>query len=111
MQYQLFTPRHWGSWCALGVLRLIACLPYAGMLVAGRVIGKVARSLPLGWVRTARRNIELCLPELSSEAREQLLDEHFASLGMGVCESAMSWWSTDEQIRALSKVEKPADPS
>ncbi len=105
MRYELFTPRHWGSWAGLGVLRLVECLPYPAMRVVGRLIGKIARNLPLKYVRVARRNMELCLPGLSPSEREQLINRHFASLGMGVCESAMCWWSSDERIRSLSSVE------
>jgi KDO2-lipid IV(A) lauroyltransferase len=75
------------------------------MLAFGRLVGKVARNLPLNYVRVARRNIELCLPQLSARDREELIDRHFASLGMGACESAMCWWSSDERIRSLSHVE------
>jgi KDO2-lipid IV(A) lauroyltransferase len=80
-------------------------MPYAAMLVFGRLLGKLAQRLPLKYVHIARRNIELCLPALSAREREELLDRHFASLGMGLCESAMCWWSSDERIRSLSRVE------
>ncbi|HEV7714610.1 MAG TPA: LpxL/LpxP family Kdo(2)-lipid IV(A) lauroyl/palmitoleoyl acyltransferase [Steroidobacteraceae bacterium] len=105
MHYELLMPRHWVSWIGLGVLRLFAFLPYPAMLFAGRLIGKLARHLPLRYARVARRNMELCLPELSPRERENLINLHFANLGMGVCESAMCWWSPDERIRALSSVE------
>src|SRR5256885_11943576 len=38
-------------------------------------------ALPICFVRTARRNLELCFPELPAQARERLLDRHFESLG------------------------------
>jgi KDO2-lipid IV(A) lauroyltransferase len=105
MRHELLLPRYWASWTGLGCLRLFEFMPYSAMLVMGRLIGKLARHLPLNYVRVARRNMELCLPALSNREREQLIDRHFASLGMGVCESAMSWWSSDERIRSLSRVE------
>jgi KDO2-lipid IV(A) lauroyltransferase len=108
MQYELLGllgPRHWPTWAGLGCLRLIEYLPYPALLAVGRFLGRLAFRLPLKYVRTARRNIEICMPELSATAREQLLRQHFASLGMGLCESAMCWWSSDERIRSLSRVE------
>jgi len=75
------------------------------MLVFGRLLGKLARHLPLRYVHVARCNIDLCLPGLSTREREDLINRHFASLGIGVCESAMCWWSSDERIRSLSHVE------
>ena len=105
LRFGLLAPRHWASWVGLGCLRLIECMPYAAMLVFARLLGKLAQRLPLEYVHIARRNIELCMPTLSAREREQLLDRHFASLGMGLCESAMCWWSSDERIRSLSHVE------
>jgi len=61
--------------------------------------------LPLGFVRIARRNLELCLPELSVEERAKILREHFRSLGIGVFETAISWWSSDARILKLTRLE------
>lgn len=105
LSFALLAPRHWASWTVLGFLRLVECMPYRAILVLGRLLGKLARRLPLRYVHIARRNIELCLPDLSPREREQLIALHFASLGMGICESAMCWWSSDERIRSLSRVE------
>src|SRR5579862_6147350 len=84
MQPRLFAPRYWLTWAGLGVLRLLAMLPFPALLATGRVIGAIVRHLPIGFVRTARRNIELCFPELDEPARERLLNQHFASLGMAL---------------------------
>ena len=53
----------------------------------------------------ARRNLELCLPELPVAEREQILREHFRSLGVGIFETAISWWSSDARIRKLTRLE------
>lgn len=102
---KLLAPRHWVSWVGVGCLRLVEYMPYTAMLAFGRLLGTFARHLPLRYVRIARRNIEICLPGLSAHEREALLARHFASLGMGVCEAAMCWWSSDERIRSLSRIE------
>lgn len=74
-------------------------------LAIGKCIGRLVRRLPLAYVRIARRNIELCLPELGAAEREDLLERHFESLGIGVCETAVTWWSDDERVRSLAQVE------
>jgi KDO2-lipid IV(A) lauroyltransferase len=102
---RFFGPRYWASWIGLGFVRLVELLPFRALLAVGRGLGHVARRLPLPYIRIARRNIELCLPELDARAREDLLDRHFASLGVGVLESAMTWWSRDERINALAQIE------
>ena len=71
----------------------------------GASSGASRGALPLGFAHVARRNMELCLPELSPAQREQLLNRHFECLGMALCESAMTWWRAPAQILALSRVE------
>jgi KDO2-lipid IV(A) lauroyltransferase len=97
--------RYWPAWLAIGLLRSVEPLPYPVLLRIGRAIGRIAGALPLAHVRIARRNIELCLPELSAVARETLLKRHFESLGIGACETAMTWWSDDQRVSSLSQVE------
>ena len=104
MPARLFAPRYWPTWLGLGLLRLALLLPYGGALAVGRGLGRLARLLPLPFVRVARRNIELCLPELSAKEREALIDRHFESLGIGLIESAMTWWAKDAEINALSQL-------
>lgn len=102
---RMLTPRYWPTWLGLGCLRAIEPLPYTWQLHIGRSLGRIVRLLPLPYVRIARRNIEICLPELSPDARETLLKRHFESLGIGLCETAVTWWSDDEHVRALAQVE------
>lgn len=80
-------------------------MPYNSQLAIGRALGRVARVLPLAQVRIARRNIDLCLPELTADARKRLLRRHFESLGIGICETAMAWWSDDQRVRSLAQIE------
>jgi KDO2-lipid IV(A) lauroyltransferase len=105
MNTEFLGPRYWATWIGLGVLRAAESLPYPVLLGVGRVIGRIARRLPLRYVRTARRNIELCLPRLDAAQRRDLLRRHFDSLGMGLCEAAMTWWSDEARILSLSRVE------
>ena len=98
-------PRYWPTWLALAILRVFEPLPFPLLVWLGRGIGALLARLPLGFVRIARRNLELCLPELSVDEREQILREHFHSLGIGVFETAISWWSSDARILKLTRLE------
>jgi KDO2-lipid IV(A) lauroyltransferase len=104
MRARLFAPRYWATWLGLGFLRLVLLLPYGAVLAVGRTLGRIARRLPLRFARIARRNMELCLPELSPAEREALLQRHFESLGIGVFETAMTWWASDAFIRRHSEI-------
>ena len=65
MRFDLLGPRYWPTWLGLAFMRLIEKLPYPAMMAVGRAVGRIAATLPLGFAHVARRNMELCLPELS----------------------------------------------
>lgn len=98
-------PRYWPTWLALGILRVFEPLPFAFLVWLGRRIGGLLVRLPLGFVRIARRNLELCFPELAAGEREKILREHFRSLSIGLFETAISWWSSDARILRLTRLE------
>jgi KDO2-lipid IV(A) lauroyltransferase len=105
MRPSLFAPRYWLTWVGLGLLRLVAMLPYPALVMLGSGLGRLLRQLPLRFVRTARRNIELCLPELDAKAREHLLDEHFRSLGIALLEIPLAWWITPKRLARIVQFE------
>ena len=69
-------PKYWITWVGLGVMRAVELLPYSAQSQVGNAIGALLKYLPLSYLRIARRNIALCLPELSAAERETLLDRH-----------------------------------
>jgi Kdo2-lipid IVA lauroyltransferase/acyltransferase len=105
MRLRLFAPRYWPTWLGIGVLRLLGMLPFSALLAVGRALGTALRHLPIRFVRIARRNIELCFPELDAKARARLLDEHFKSLGIALMEVPLAWWSTPEQLAKIVRIE------
>lgn len=102
---RLLSPRYWPTWAGLGVLRLLSLLPFSAQLAVGTALGAALRRLPVRFVRIARRNIELCLPELAAAERRRLLGRHFASLGIALLEIAMAWWCPTARLGTISSVE------
>jgi KDO2-lipid IV(A) lauroyltransferase len=101
----LLRPRYWPTWIALGLLRVFEPLPFSVLMLLGRGVGSVLPLLPLSFVRIARRNLELCFPEKSASERAAILRAHFRSVSIGLFETAMSWWSSDERIRGLGTLD------
>lgn len=101
---RLYGPRHWPVWLAVGLLRLLATFSYATLVRLSGALGAFAYRLPLPQRRVARRNLALCLPELSAEERERVLRAHFRSVGMTICETALAWWTPAEQMLALAEI-------
>jgi Kdo2-lipid IVA lauroyltransferase/acyltransferase len=105
MRLRLLSPRYWLTWVGLGLLRLVALLPYGAIVSLGGALGALLRHLPLSFVHTARRNLELCLPELSPAARERLLDRHFVSLGVALMEIPFAWWGSPRRLARVLRME------
>ncbi len=92
-------------WLGMGVLRLLAGLPFRAQLVIGRGIGALVWLLPLAPKRYARINLELCFPHWSDRERRIALWQHFQSLGMAVAEIASGWWASDRTLEGLDQPE------
>jgi Kdo2-lipid IVA lauroyltransferase/acyltransferase len=105
MQLGLLQPKYWLTWVGLAVMRAVELLPISAQRRVGNAIGLLLRHLPLAYVRIARRNIDLCLPELAENDRAALVDSHCRSLGMAVCETANTWWSSDQRINKLADIQ------
>jgi Kdo2-lipid IVA lauroyltransferase/acyltransferase len=98
-------PKYWMTWVGLGVMRMVEWLPFPAQRHIGSAIGVLLEHLPLSYMRIARRNIALCLPELTEPQRANLLERHCASLGMALCETADTWWSSDKRLNKLADVQ------
>jgi KDO2-lipid IV(A) lauroyltransferase len=105
MQLELLLPKYWATWLGLSVLRSLEVLPFAAQRHVGIAIGRLIRRLPLAYVRIARRNIQLCMPALSPADQAALVDRHCESLGMALCETADTWWSSDRRVHDLAEVQ------
>lgn len=92
-------PRYWLSWLGIAALWCIMLLPYRQLVKIGLWLGRLSMRLLPGRVEIARRNLELCFPEMRLEEREKLLQRNFESVGMGVIETGMAWFWPDWRIR------------
>jgi len=97
----LYSPRYWLSWAGVGVIRLVALLPYPWLLRLGRLLGAFTALLPGERRHVAQRNLELCLPQADAKASARLLHAALADLGMMLVEFAAAWMGS---ARALARV-------
>jgi KDO2-lipid IV(A) lauroyltransferase len=105
MKANPYALRYWPTWLALGLLRCLVWLPYRMQLATGRLLGGIFRRLARRRRQIATVNIALCFPELAHAAQQQLLHEHFAALGVGLIELAMSWWESASRLQQLVRVD------
>ncbi len=98
-------PRHWLGWIGVVFGWLAAQLPWPLQRALGRALGTLLRIALPARRRAARRNLELCLPELEGAARERLLRENFRAFGVGVFEFARAWWGSIAPLRRDVRIE------
>ena len=102
--YHYWTPRYWGTWIGLGILRLSCLLPYRWQLGFGKAIGRLGHRISAERRAITRRNIELCFPELDEAARNDLALRHFESLGASLIEMALGRWASDDKLLAMTTI-------
>ena len=89
----------------LGLLWLLHGLPLALLAPLGRGLGRLLHALASSRRRIARRNVELCLPELTQAQRHALVREHFEWLGRSIIERSVLWFAPHDRLRRLIHVE------
>lgn len=94
----LLHPRHWLTWCGIGLLWLVVQLPYPVIYRLGCGMGWLAMRLMKRRVDIAHRNLELCFPQMPEQERQEMVKKNFESVGMGVMETGIAWFWSDSRI-------------
>ncbi len=94
-----------GARLAIALLWLVHWLPAGWQSAIGALVGALAYRLAPARRRVARRNLELCLTELESSAREHLLKDHFRWLGRSIVERGLLWYAPRERLMRLIEVQ------
>ncbi|MFV2060368.1 MAG: LpxL/LpxP family Kdo(2)-lipid IV(A) lauroyl/palmitoleoyl acyltransferase [Gammaproteobacteria bacterium] len=99
-----YHPKFWITWFGLGILRIFIILPYPQALRIGSSLGVLAYHIIPKRRHITSVNIALCFPELSPQEQAVLVKNTFRSAGMGIIETALSWWASQKKLLALSQV-------
>lgn len=103
--YRFIAPRYWGVWLLVAVMRASCWLPYPAQIRIGRGIGRLMHRALKKRRLIARRNIELCFPDVDGQAHDEMVREHFESLGACLVEMALGWWGSERKLERLMRVE------
>lgn len=103
--YYFWWPNYWYLWLFLGLLRLSGLLPYQARLRIFKAAGRLLHRFDSKRKLTARRNIQLCFPELSADDRNALVLAHYEAIGASMMEHGLARWASREEIAAMSQVE------
>ncbi len=82
----------------IGIAKLIAKLPLVVIIFLGKIIGYLTWAIPNKRKKIARRNIELCFPDLEQNQQKSLLKANLISTGIGFSEMLIAYWSKDKKF-------------
>ncbi len=80
-------------------MRLTQLLPLRIQMKMGAALGRLAMRIVGKRVNTAKRNLELCFPEMSATEQQTLLRENFEQTGKAIFDTINGWWWSDEKIQ------------
>lgn len=95
----LYHPKFWLLWLAVGLARLTLLLPLKWQMKLGSGIGLLAMKLAGSRVNTAKRNLELCFPQMSEAERETLLRHNFQETGKAIFDTINAWWWSNDKVQ------------
>jgi len=101
MSKSLSHPRYWPSWTAVWLAKCLGILPLPLLWFLGSAAGHAGYYLAGSRRRIARRNIELCFPELSAKEVDALTRRHFAALGVALFSTGVSWTASKKRLKRL----------
>ncbi|RVU47665.1 LpxL/LpxP family acyltransferase [Rubrivivax rivuli] len=90
---------------ALGLVWLLHWLPLPVLARVGQGLGLLLHSLGRARREVARRNIALCMPQLSVAEQHRLVREHFMWTGRSLLERGLLWHASAERLKRLIHVE------
>lgn len=103
--FSLLHPRYWLTWLGIFSLYLVVILlPYPIIRFIGKQFGLLTMTLLKRRVNIARRNLQLCFPNMSITERETLLRENFISTGIAIFETGMAWFWSDKRVRRHAEI-------
>lgn len=88
----LYHPALWPSWLIVFFLYCLSWIPMQTKQTLGAKLGRLAKRKLRSRYKVTKRNIELCFPEKSAQAQEQLVEDSFVACCQGILETTHSWW-------------------
>lgn len=99
-----YHPRFWPTWLLFAFGWSAAQLPFSLQLALGKTLGRIAKRLSKTRRHAARRNIEVCFPQLSAYEHTHMLNQSFDELGIGFMEIALAYWGSQKKVDKLCHI-------
>ena len=93
------------------LLKLLSRLPYTVLVAIGHGLGFIAARIPSERNRVVKTNLQLCFPELTQEAIDQLSKQHWRLLGRSLVEKSIIWCGSEAALSKMIEVRSEVDLS
>ena len=95
----------------VGLLKLLALLPYKLLVAIGYGLGFIAARIPGDRNQVVKTNLRLCFPKLSSAEIDSLSKQHWRLLGRSLIEKSIIWCGSSKQLSNMIEVKSAVDLS
>ena len=85
---------------AIGLLKLLALLPYGLTARFGDGLGWLLYKIPSRRKRIVHTNLKLCFPDWSDERREEIAGQHFRHAIRSYVERSVQWFGSEKSSRS-----------
>ena len=102
---RFWAPRWWPVWIGLGIVRLLAALPWALQGAIARALGSMAWYVARRDRRITLVNLRLAYPALSERERRAIGRRHFRSLVYSLFETGLVWFDRRGRLERLARIE------
>lgn len=99
------SPKYWPMWIIIGLLRLVAFLPYSAAIGIGSLLGGLIYFVSGSKNRIVDTNLRICFPGKPVEERERIKRACYRNIGISVVEMALCWWWPDRRLQPLVELE------
>ncbi|QUM81318.1 LpxL/LpxP family Kdo(2)-lipid IV(A) lauroyl/palmitoleoyl acyltransferase [Moritella sp. 5] len=96
---KLLHPKYWSLWFGASLARLTQLLPLDKQMKLGAAIGRLVKKLISRRVNIAKRNLEICFPDMPEAERERLLERNIEEIGKAIFDITNAWWWSDEKVQ------------
>ncbi|MBB1334103.1 MULTISPECIES: LpxL/LpxP family Kdo(2)-lipid IV(A) lauroyl/palmitoleoyl acyltransferase [Pseudoalteromonas] len=100
-KWSFLGPRYWFTWFGVFILYIISWLPQKLQLALGRLLGRLVHRFMKSRRHIAEVNIKRCFPDMPAAEQQALVLSNLENTGIGMIETAMSWWWPDWRVKKV----------
>ncbi len=101
-------PKHWASWVTVGLVYGLGRLPFPLIWALGGLLGRLGYLLAGSRRLVGRRNLAICLPNVSARERERILRAQFGWLGVAALSQGVGWGISRARLARLVRIRNRA---